>query len=509
MKDLSGLDEIMPVPHDCDSGFPHGELQLDELRELYSQCFRGGATSFHFWPASLPNRSPIPPTTKTVRSAHPLAWRYLLALCKHIREMPPLRYPDRAGAALFISRESNKCGSVNDKRVHMPFEVLGPRARGWFRFISDTQLAIGRARLADFKIIYLSDITYCDAATADTLLRYCEQGGTIVCGDPLAFEHNITGESLADVRERLFGVRVGKPREGADAVLVPDYLGLRDRRLPVDAEAEKAYAVELAADTARAVGTFPDGRAAVVENRIAKGLALYFAWSPFNNSARDDEGWQELIKATYTRAGGTFGYDIWRFTFPEFQVAEPDNDPPGKCLTGNYAFWDQYRMIEGKRHNVNTGGTVTIDSGGPVRTIPIDECTLTDRLELLAKPHLFAGGFGYGQILKFEPAQWVETFAGERPGRVTLDFVQLRELDRVRAFFYGALAGVRVEISVDGETWSAAASHGERQTGFEEVALLEMSLSPSSPARFLRLTFEREGVGGQDLAVCEMEVWSR
>ena len=509
MKDLSGLDEIMPVPHDCDSGFPHGELQLDELRELYSQCFRGGATSFHFWPASYPNRSPIPPTTKTVRSAHPLAWRYLIALCKHIRQMPRLKHPDEAVAALFISRESNKCGSVNGRRVHMPFEVLGPRARGWFKFVSDTQLAIGRARLADYKIVYLSDITYCDEATATALVEFCRAGGTIVCGDPLAFEHNIDGESLAHVREQLFGVRVGKPRGTAEVVLVRDFLGLRGQRLSVNTEVEKAYAVELARNTARVVGAFDDGGMAIVENRLGTGRALYFAWSPFNNKALEDEGWQELIKATYTSAGGAFGYDVWRFTFPELEIDEPDNNPPGKCLTGNYAFWDQYRMIEGTRHNVATGGTVTIDADGKKRTTPIGKGMLTNRLLLLDKPHLFAGGFGYGQIVKFKPHEWAETFTGSQPVQITFDFKRPYPLDRVRTFFHGELSGVEAETSADGRTWQPAGSQVGQRTGFEEVALLHLPLTATSSARHLRLTFKRENSGQAALALCEMEVWSK
>ena len=144
-----------------------------------------------------------------------------------------------------------------------------------------------------------------------------------------------------------------------------------------------------------------------------------------------------------------------------------------------------------------------------IKAAPIGEGTLTNRLRLLDKPHLFAGSFGYGKIVKFKPEEWVEKFAGSQPVQITFDFTRPCPLDRVRVFFHGELSGVEAETSVDGQAWKPAGLQAGRHTGFEEVALLHVPLATASPARYLRLTFKREGRDQVALALCEMEVWSR
>ncbi len=309
-RDLSGLDEIIVVPHDCDAGFPQGQLQMDELRELYSQVFRSGGTGFHFWPSSYGSKEPAPPYPASVRTGHRPAWDYLIKLGKLVLDMPTVKYPTEADAALFVSRESSKSGSTNQRRLARLYDLLGPEERGYFVFVSDTQLAMGHADLDDYKVVYLTDLSYCDDATADALAAYCQAGGTLVCLDPLAFERSTSGESLAHMREGLFGVRVEGERATSETITIGGEV------LPVDASVEKAWQVAPVDDATTVLGIFEDGQPAVTERSVGEGRALYFAWSPANRVGMADDAWRRTIAATYTDAGCTFGHDIWRFTFP-------------------------------------------------------------------------------------------------------------------------------------------------------------------------------------------------
>jgi len=210
VKDLSGLDYIIPLPHDCDSGYPSGAYEPDEIRELFSQILRGGGTGFHFWPASWGGRRPTPPTAASVEAGYPEAWESLLKAARLVKDMPLLKFPKSADSAIFLSDETAKCGVKNSRSLYA-FYLLGPEARAWFKFISGTLVELGRADLSSYKIIYLPSIKYSDKETAEALIHYTEEGGTVICGDPLAFEHDITSEPLNRMREKLFGVK-SKPR---------------------------------------------------------------------------------------------------------------------------------------------------------------------------------------------------------------------------------------------------------------------------------------------------------
>ncbi len=496
-RDLSTLSEIIVVPHDCDAGFPHGDLQMDELRELYSQAFRGGATGWHFWPASLGTKEPAPPLTGSVRSGNRPAWDYLLALGELVTQMPPVAYPESADAALLIGRESTNCGSTNARRFQQLYELLGPDARGWFEFISDTGLALGQSKLSDYRVVYVADLSYADRATAEALEAYVRGGGTLVCMDPLALEHNIDGSSLADARERIFGVTVAGPRETAESI------ALGDASLPVNPAVERPQRIA-ATPGAAVLGTFEDGAPAVIDYALGDGRAIYFAWSPLNADALANEGWRNAILATYTDAGCSFGHDIWRFTFPEIEVPAPSLPPAERCLTGNHAFWHQYRMVEGREQNVDTGGSCTIEGGGERIEASFGDGRLTDRLRLLRNPELSVAPRGYRGYLSFEPEDWVQPIRGDGPATVTLDFGGAYPLTRATLWFVGSVDGVVAEVSADGEAWREAARNDvARATGFQEVVELPLTLDAPTPARFLRLTIAREG----ELSLVEAEVW--
>jgi|GEM_PF-2364519 len=502
-RDLSGLDHIIPVPHDCDAGFPHGQWQMDELRELYSQIFRGGGTGFHFWPASFGSKEPAPPRTASTRSGHRPAWEYLLKLSMLVNQMPPLKRPTDARAALFVSRESHKAGGYSQNRLEHLYALLGPESGGWFEFVSDTQLKLGHKELDDYSVVYISEAAYADTQTIDRLGAYCRAGGILVCADPTVFEHNINGESLAKARQELFGVETIE--------LLTDVKTVQHGKqaLPLNLELEGAQRVRVTGSKALVVATFDNGAPAIIKQRLGKGSTLYFAWSPLNRIGMKHDGWQNLIKQTYADAGGQFNHDIWRFMFPSLGVDMRRPQTAGRCLTGNYAFFYQHRMVEGRRQNVDGAGHYTILAGGELNRHRLGEGKLTDRLRMMREPHLAIGSRGYHAYLQFKPTDYVETFeTGVGDVQIICEFEQPQAVERIVMFYTGNLAQMTVEAESANGQWRELSRAGADPTGFREVAAVRMKIDQPTQTRRLRLTCKRSESEQSPLSLVEMEIWT-
>ncbi|HRU06475.1 MAG TPA: hypothetical protein P5137_11965, partial [Candidatus Brocadiia bacterium] len=386
-KDISGLDYMLVCPHDCVAGFPTGAMEADELRELYSQIFRAGGTGFNFWAASLGEKAPTPPLAATVQTGYPIAWQHMLAASRLARKLPLLKFP-KPDTVVFISSETLKCGVQSGFRGEGVFSLLGPMARGAFRFLSEGLIDLQRARFEDYSILYLPSIKYSRSDTAESIVRFCEQGGTVIGLDPEAFEASIAAEPLK-TRERLFGVRLTGPRAKAELWRFDKPVVDGVRELRVYADKEKACDVEVVGPQCRALAVYEDGRPALVENRLGKGRAFYFTWCPFNSKLLSDGDWQRFLIGLHTSVGGSVGHDIWRFKIPEIATCR-DTPPEGLCLTGNYAFWDRYQFVEGRRYNAPPDGEYTIESQGKRARRGFVDGPLTNRLMVKTK-HKYGG----------------------------------------------------------------------------------------------------------------------
>jgi hypothetical protein len=505
-KDLSDLDYIMVCPHDCVAGFPTGDLDAEELRELYSQIFRVGGTGFNFWPASYGEKKPSPPMAASLQAGYPLAWQYMIAVAKLARRMPLLEFP-KPDAAVFVSSETIKCGVRIRHRNMAAFTFLGPQARGWFRFISEGLLDLQRVKLSDFPIIYLPGIQYTRREVAEDLVKYCEAGGTIVCFDPRALENDITSASMTDLREKLFGVRVAEERKKTEKLLFREPRLGDIRELPVFAEKEKAYDVRTVSSTAKMLATFEDGRPALVENRLGRGRAFYFAWCPMVSEAWQDEGWRKFMTGFHASLGGKLGHDVWRLKIPAL-VEEDDTDPEGVCLTGNYGYWDRHQFIEGYRFNRNTQGEYSLRLNGEALKVSFREGRLTNRLRL---KEIDVPGSVHTLVWhrNFNRSRWVEEIVGGAAVEITFDFKRPYPLGRLRIYYSGEFPGAEMGVSDDGETWRALRGSAQAaKTGAKEVALQDVDIRSNRPARFLRLTLPARSSQESTFMIPEVEVWA-
>ena len=505
LRDISGLDAVAVVPHDCDSGYPSGAMEPAEMVEMYSQILRGGGMHLHSWPACYAR---TPPHGSSVKLGYPLAWAYLLKIGAQMNALPPVRLPETAETAIMLSDEACKCEPSGSRRYKYAFAQLGPVATGWFRFISDTLVELGRARLGDYKIVYLPYITYTKRACAEALIAYCRAGGTIVCTDPQAFQHDVSGEPLAALRERLFGVRVTGAAAGSNT---PKKVVLSKGKAHLKVlDAKMAFNVETVADSATVHARFDNGRPAIVENRIGKGRALYFACCPFTKRTLRDAGWKAYITSLHRELGGSTGHDIWRFRLPDpIKTREPEA-PQGVCLTGNYAYWSRFELVDGgARLNADGNGRYTIRTATGSKTWPFSEGRLTNRRLLVTNPKLCEESLRRWRQ-KWDPAKWVETFTGTAPLDIVFRFDRPCVFSRVKLFFHGELAGVTVETGSNGKTWKpAGASARKTATGEREVRAVEMALAPDAAGTQLRLRFAARSRPESLLVIPEVEIWGR
>jgi hypothetical protein len=171
-------------------------------------------------------------------------------------------------------------------------------------------------KLDDYKIIYLPLATYADRSLADGLTAWVEAGGTLVCGDPLAFSWAPDGSDLSDTRESLFGVKTGEAVEQHEIVVGQTRVTLFPRRTPTN-PAFTARAIEVASGV-EVLGQYANREPAIVRCKLGSGVTIYFAANPFTPaSLLGDAPWAEVLRAFQKAVDEPTDQPIWRFRLPQ------------------------------------------------------------------------------------------------------------------------------------------------------------------------------------------------
>jgi Beta-galactosidase trimerisation domain/Carbohydrate family 9 binding domain-like len=487
VKDLSGVNRLSVVPHGAIDAYPSGPSTLEEAREIYSQALRGGSDGFHYWPSSLSGRSMALINGISVSESYPMLWRYMLEVTSMLQKTPPIKFP-KADSAIFVSDEALKCDSSGYKRFLPAFSLIGSSAQAWFKFISDTMLEQGRAKLDNYKIIYLPFIKYVKEDTIKRLIKYVKNGGTLICGDPKAFSNSIDSSSLKHYREKLFGVK---------GVILQKDLSIKECsidkfKLPVSGE---LYSLQTDRK-AKVIGTYNNGNAAVVENRIGKGKALYFGFVPFKRTAAVNNKWKKFFKEMHVAAGGKVNHNIWRFKLPEPKT-KPAVHPKGKCLTGNYAYWFRHQLFDGVIFNLKTNGTCSINRGGKVKTSNFGKSKLTDRRSIFSR----ANEFSKGSADKF-----VETFKLPGHKSITIDLKKKYSLGSLILYFAGNMPEIKISVSNDKQLWNIVGCIPAAETVPLEVKEAKFNFSDANN-RYIKLDFTMKA--DKKLIMAEYELWQQ
>lgn len=498
LADLTGK-EVWPCAHIENYAFA---TRPEEVVEELSQVFRNGGHGLHLYMPDCANGNKLVGDTRATYFGSPRRHHTVMNIIDLIREMPRLRYPDYDRTAIVYNDDSLQSG-FRDDRTHWYFTeacytFLGPIAGSWFRFIDPEQIIEWPSLRERFDLIYLPTARYQRPEVVAKLREFVVAGGTLICGDPTAFETDTIGTDTTAARTELFGVQVG---EGLNVARLLVSLNGRDFDL---AAPPGVRALTPVADV-EVLGRFEDGSPAITRHALGAGAALLFAGNPFVFRATEDPAWQEFFTTWTAAQGAPVGLDIWRFRFPDSVIWE---EPPlqGYCLTANYVLWQEETPHFPR--NLEIGATYSYSlapDGVPdvaEGEISVAEGKLTDRRSSIyaekSKPEWYAP-------YALPAGTWQVEFERLDPFSITFDLKQPWHLRQAKLWVSGSMPTVLAEVSADGRQWSTAGSVASLEAG-EDVHDVTIALDAPGAARYVRLNFAARAEE-QRLTIVEAEVW--
>lgn len=476
---------------------------LDETRELMSEVQRNGGKGFHFWlKDEFGNNAPTGFLYST-KWGFPARWKTICGINKMNAKMNEVAVPTDPDSAIFYSEDYYQ-SFVKESATNEPewaYTFFGPVAQTWFKFINDNMIEDGKVDFAKYKAVILPIAKYERANVADSLVKYAENGGTILLGDADSFQTDLEGNALTTAHEKLIGGTFGlagmqKTMTFSSTCSLPS---LRNRTLSVFAP---IYAGQIPAGS-EIMATFADGSPAVYRKPVGTGSAIVFLSSPFTEGAIGDEAWKGFFKALSKDLGLKMDRQIWRFEFPEIKNAVTP-DPKGLCLTGNYVKWwqDKPEYVQDASIAGNYSYSIAPDaiSDRGSDKVSFSEGKLLDRKQ------------AYTALKKDMKAEdFVVSWKTEKPVSVTFDLLSNHNVSRIHLWYSGQFSGVQVEGSADGTTWKKIGEVGKKPfvglpDGYEDILDTTIDLRKGVPSRYIRLSFGARDAGNY-LTLAECEIW--
>ena len=470
IKDVGMVKDLTVVIHEAVSGYPTGAMSQSEMLECYSQVIRGGATGFHFWSASMGQRYSWDGQTHSVRIGYPTGYQYMLAMSKALSQMPDLKFPDTE-TAMLISDDSLMFSKKGYDAFKRAFIAIGEKPRGWFKFVSDTHLHRKEESLDKYKIVYIPYASYLKKETLTLVEQFVKNGGTVICGDPQFADHNIHGDKVDWLKNSFGGIKW----KNSDAP---------KRKLSngVEVNAFKAFIVD---KTDKVLVKYDNGEAALVEKKFGKGKIIISGFQLFNFANDKLDG---MIAELYKKNGGSTGHKIWNFKFPDPKI--PKFQPKeGKCLTGNYGYWDRHKFYAGAFQNAGIPWTCTVIKNGKAST----SAKLLDRLNYFRLQKEFKRG---------PVDKWIEDFPAGR-NSIVLKTAKDTEISEFVLYYSGECTNFTVETSIDGKTWKKVAAPAALKATEKEVKYL----SVACPGKYKQIRLLFNVPAGKKFTAVEAEVW--
>lgn len=478
VRDMSGLDELMVCPHEAVDGYPSGAMSAEEIVEAFSQCIRGGATGFHLWPAAYTGTSRLKANAWSNVIGHPTAYKYMLYYAEFLNKMPNLKFPETKTAVLVMDDTISSAAKFN--RLRGAFSLVGLNHGGWFHFVSDTHVMNNWADLGKYPICYIPAGEILRKEIVNKLEQYVRNGGTLVCADPDFGKYNQFYEPQKGIKERLFGVSAAPVKSGK--------IVWNKTSLALDGNTVKLTPVSGVKGSV--IARYADGSIAGFERKLGKGKTVFFGFDMFLPGNSVNAGLSKQFAAFHKSLGGKLGHDIWRFKLPYPELAE-EKLPVGKCLTGNYGFWNRNYFYAGRLQNVALSGTVTVQKGtaSAVKS-PLNKSRLTDRLDY------FKHSAKFDQL---DGEKFTEQFsAGNHT--IELSFDKPVKGNELRLFCNGT-ASVTLEREENGK-WIPVGS-ANIKAGKNEV--LKTALKGNLSGKRFRLNLNVPA--GSELIIAEMDLW--
>jgi len=503
IADLSGKD-TWPVPHSENYSV---SLDDEELNDVLSEAVRVGATGFQFYPGDTIGRARRVNLSPSCREGHRPRWDALLAIVDRMRTMNQLKFPTPNSAILFAE---NTCHSVPKAALvyrsvyDSLFTMIGPRARTWFKFVSDIQLEDRQVDLTKFKVLFVPSAKYESKGVRAQVRSYVENGGTLVIFDPEAFAWGLDGTDRHDFTATLAGAALAEPTDAQ--VIATSELGRSKHRLSL--ASRTARWVLRPTGIARVVAQYDDGKPAVVKHALGNGSVYYFGANPCTEDIVYSRAWIAFFEEFCTVLGLKTGQDIWRFRFDIPKFAMP-KEVEGSCLTNNYFQWVLNEPVT-EANVLLANGKYRYEGAKPDLYPEPVEVTfrrgkLTDRNRAIDQMTSAKGN--YGAPTEPDAPRFVVGWRTLSPCTVIFDLGEAREVSTIRAFASGEVPRLAIRGGPTEQKMAEVATCSAPPKGDGiEVRKLEATF-PGRRVRYVSLAFEARKVGRFVLA--EVDIWGR
>ena len=307
LRDLVPSAKLMAMPQCFVYHGGHGDLPA--MREWASQAIKNGAVHFMWY---------------TSHAVHTIFDDYagMLELSAMLRKMDRVRLPQDTRTLVWYSNYDKWAAA--DRVLHATYTVysiLEEHLGSNFRFISDTTLEQGDVNLDDYRLLYVPAMGYTTPKLSARLVKWVEQGGTIVAFDPNFLRQNLDGSPNAD-RAKLTG-------QAADLLVktsANSSLAWNGKTLPAAMIANApalpgsrfaSYSIQ--AKGAKVLMAYADGTPAALERAIGKGKVVYFAVQPFagSDAAVNPGAWRDFFAAQAQAVGEPIDLPICNLLLPD------------------------------------------------------------------------------------------------------------------------------------------------------------------------------------------------
>ena len=469
---------------------------------LLSEAFRAGAIGVALYPVDWAGVTRRQGSSNTDAYGHRPRWDTILETAKIINSMNLLKFP-QPDYAIFISNDS----ALSRRRWEAPpyeayYNLAGPGARTWFRFISDIQLIDGKEKLSNWKFVVIPKADIVDEALYPHFEKYVRNGGTLVCFDPDFSRFRPDGTDGRDFTEKLFGVRVVDTKF-YDRIMPCTQDGLMKgmkKEIPL-----AAGNLKLEGNGVNVLAASPAGDAVITEKIYpGGGRAVMIAREPsYSDGSRPQ--WQEFNRTLLVNLGALTGQDIWRFTFPHKKEVKPV--VKGSCLTGNHFLWWRDKAEKVANAPVSKDACYSL-------TLAPDAMKAGDKLvfdfkngNLTNREKAFSAGDLFNELKnrfiiregKIRLDMFADTFSREDAFQVQINFGKKVPVRRVKIFWSGTLP----EVTVTAPDGRKAVIPGGKTP---DVQMSETALKTGTPVSSLILSLGARPKG-EKLILSEIEIW--
>ena len=461
LLDLTNLEELHPCFHIANYGETYTPM---EVLERISQGFRAGATGFHWYLADTSGARSGRDLGHDIVGA-PERWQTAMALQREVRKMNKLKFPT-ADCGVFTPVTTLRAypGGINNRpqKAMMLHSLLELHTKAWFKYFNETSIRKNKVDLNKFKVIFAADAQYCPADTLQSLVDYVKNGGILVVTDPNAFSFTGTADALD--RKLLPGLNGSKRKNFCKNIKSGSFV------LPLGKNEQFALVPEA---NSQILARYNNGDAAIIKTPLGKGWVIVSGVNFAHIESVRSPEWQKYFRDFTVSLGIKPDQDIWRFRFPISLIA-PDPQPvSGRCVAGNYLFFNNFNALGGANEKVSAQAYYQYSAAPDAPAEPaknkLASGKLTDRRRAYKTGHID----GNKTTVDDRIAGWSKPDAFS----IEFDLVKPADISKIEIFCQGAMRDITVYSAPDGKNYRQVSVHPALPEESKKMAVIRKTLT--------------------------------